>query len=64
MPRVAPVLLQVGDEAGHQHDVDVPAAADLVGDAQPIAVRIVHRLERLTEFWAHTWAELTSQPAQ
>ena len=43
MPRITPVLLQMGDEAGDQHDVDVAAPGHLVGDGQAVALGVANR---------------------
>ena len=44
VPRVGPVQLQVRDEAGDQHDVQIAAAGDLVGDVQAVADGVADRL--------------------
>ena len=41
--RLLPVLLEVGDEAGEEHEVDRPVAGHLVGDAEVAAARVADR---------------------
>ena len=43
MARLLPVLLEVGDEAGDEHEVDRPVAGHLVGDAEVAAARVADR---------------------
>ena len=43
VPRIQPVVVQVGDEARHQYQVAIAASGQLVGDAQPVARGVVHR---------------------
>jgi hypothetical protein len=38
-----PVLLEVGDEAGDEHDVDRPVSRHLVGDVEVAAARVADR---------------------
>ena len=46
VPRVRPVLLEVGHEARDQHDVPVATAGDLVGDVQAVADGVADRRRR------------------
>ena len=41
--RLLPVLLEVGDEAGDEHEVDRPVAGHLVGDVEVAAARVADR---------------------
>ena len=43
MARLLPVQLEVGDEAGDEHEVDRPVAGDLVGDVEVAAARVADR---------------------
>ncbi len=44
--RLLPVLLEVRDEAGHEHEVDRPGAGHLVGDAELAAPCVADRRAR------------------
>ena len=62
MTRLLPILLEVGDEARDEHEVDRPVAGDLVGDAQVAAARVPDRRSRWRR--SNRWPSSRSRAAR